>query len=146
MTTWYLLSANLALTSPTSDGRSVGIVCSRTQATELSFLVFFNIYWWIISYGIHLRWSNLCFGKAYRIDLQGGRATSSRQQKLTAQQKLNAYPWAWCNFLWYIGSLVTWTKGFNPRPQNVLSHSVNDNEPLVGRAITASSSGCGEPN
>jgi hypothetical protein len=28
----------LALTSPTSGGRSVGIVCSRTQATEFSFL------------------------------------------------------------------------------------------------------------
>jgi hypothetical protein len=27
---------NLALTSPTSGGRSVGIVCSRTQATEFS--------------------------------------------------------------------------------------------------------------
>jgi hypothetical protein len=29
---------NVALTSPTSDGRSVGIVRSRTQATEFSFL------------------------------------------------------------------------------------------------------------
>jgi len=27
----------LALTSPTSGGRSVGIVCSRTKATEFSF-------------------------------------------------------------------------------------------------------------
>jgi hypothetical protein len=31
------LSANLALTSPTSDGRSVGRVRSRTQATKFSF-------------------------------------------------------------------------------------------------------------
>jgi hypothetical protein len=32
-----LYSQKLALTSPTSDGRSVGIVRSRTQATEFSF-------------------------------------------------------------------------------------------------------------
>jgi hypothetical protein len=32
-----LYPQKLALTSPTSDGRSVGIVCSRTQATEFSF-------------------------------------------------------------------------------------------------------------
>jgi hypothetical protein len=31
----------LALTSPTSGGRSVGIVGSRTQATEFSFFFFF---------------------------------------------------------------------------------------------------------
>jgi hypothetical protein len=30
---------NLALTSPTSGGRSFGIVCSRTQATEFSFII-----------------------------------------------------------------------------------------------------------
>jgi hypothetical protein len=29
---------NLALTSPTSGGRSVGIVSSRTQATEFNFI------------------------------------------------------------------------------------------------------------
>jgi hypothetical protein len=34
-TLFYLKT--LALTSPTSGGRSVGIVCSRTQATEFSF-------------------------------------------------------------------------------------------------------------
>jgi hypothetical protein len=32
--TWYPLSAKLALTCPTSGGRSVGIVRSRTQATD----------------------------------------------------------------------------------------------------------------
>jgi hypothetical protein len=32
-----LYPQKLALTSPTSDGRSVGIVRSRTQATEFSF-------------------------------------------------------------------------------------------------------------
>jgi hypothetical protein len=32
------ISKNLALSSPTSGGRSVGIVRSRTQATEFSFL------------------------------------------------------------------------------------------------------------
>jgi hypothetical protein len=34
-----LYSQKLAITSPTSGGRSVGIVCSRTQAMEFSFLV-----------------------------------------------------------------------------------------------------------
>jgi hypothetical protein len=34
-----LYPQNLALTSPTSGGRSVGVVRSRTQATEFSFLV-----------------------------------------------------------------------------------------------------------
>jgi hypothetical protein len=34
LTIWHPLSAKLALTSPTSGGRSVGIVRSRTQATE----------------------------------------------------------------------------------------------------------------
>jgi hypothetical protein len=33
-----LYQQKLALTSPTSGGRSVGIVLSRTQATEFSFL------------------------------------------------------------------------------------------------------------
>jgi hypothetical protein len=32
LTTWHPLSANLALTSPTSGSRSVGTVRSRTQA------------------------------------------------------------------------------------------------------------------
>jgi hypothetical protein len=35
-----LYPQKLALTSPTSGGRSVGIVLSRTQATELSFLFY----------------------------------------------------------------------------------------------------------
>jgi hypothetical protein len=35
----FLYSKKLALISPTSGGRSVGIACSRTQATEFS-LVF----------------------------------------------------------------------------------------------------------
>jgi hypothetical protein len=38
--TFYL--QNLALTSPTSGGRSVGIVCSRTKATE------FSVYVWCL--------------------------------------------------------------------------------------------------
>jgi hypothetical protein len=38
-----LYPQKLALTSPTSDGRSVGIVRSRTQATEFFFLQIFNI-------------------------------------------------------------------------------------------------------
>jgi hypothetical protein len=33
------ISKKLALTSPTSGGRSVGIVCSRTQATEFSLVL-----------------------------------------------------------------------------------------------------------
>jgi hypothetical protein len=33
----HLYQQKLALTSPTSGGRSVGIVCSRTQATEFVF-------------------------------------------------------------------------------------------------------------
>jgi hypothetical protein len=33
---------HVALTSPTSGGRSVGIVRSRTQATEFSFLIYYN--------------------------------------------------------------------------------------------------------
>jgi hypothetical protein len=37
LTTWHSLSANLALTSPTSGGRSVGIVRSRTQTMEFFF-------------------------------------------------------------------------------------------------------------
>jgi hypothetical protein len=36
LTTWHPLSANLALTSLISGDRSVGIVRSRTQATEFS--------------------------------------------------------------------------------------------------------------
>jgi hypothetical protein len=32
--TWHILSQKLALTSPTSGGRSVGIVRLRTKATE----------------------------------------------------------------------------------------------------------------
>jgi hypothetical protein len=38
-----LCPQKLALTSPTSDGRSVGIVRSRTQATEFSFSVFYIV-------------------------------------------------------------------------------------------------------
>jgi hypothetical protein len=34
-----LYSQNLAITSPTSGGRSVGIVLSRTQATEFSLVL-----------------------------------------------------------------------------------------------------------
>jgi hypothetical protein len=38
LTTWHHLSAKkLALTSLTSGGRSVSIVCSWTQSTEFSF-------------------------------------------------------------------------------------------------------------
>jgi hypothetical protein len=40
----------MALTSPTGGGRSVGIVRSRTKATEFSFL-----------YILHLFFSFLCF-------------------------------------------------------------------------------------
>jgi hypothetical protein len=35
LTTWHPVSAKFAITSPTICGRSVGIVCSRTQATWL---------------------------------------------------------------------------------------------------------------
>jgi hypothetical protein len=38
LTTGHALSENLALTSPTSGGRSVGIVSLRVKATEFSFL------------------------------------------------------------------------------------------------------------
>jgi hypothetical protein len=34
LTTWPLYPQKLAITSPTSGGRSVGIVCSRTQTME----------------------------------------------------------------------------------------------------------------
>jgi hypothetical protein len=34
-----LYPQKLALTSPTSGGRSVGIVCLRTRATEFSFIL-----------------------------------------------------------------------------------------------------------
>jgi hypothetical protein len=37
LTTWHPYPQKLALTSPTSGGRSVGIVGSRTQAMEFSF-------------------------------------------------------------------------------------------------------------
>jgi hypothetical protein len=36
LTTWHLLSAKFALTSPTSGGRSVCIVHSLAQATKFS--------------------------------------------------------------------------------------------------------------
>jgi hypothetical protein len=40
LTTWHPLSAKVGTnTSPTNGGRSVGIVCSRTKAMELSFLL-----------------------------------------------------------------------------------------------------------
>jgi hypothetical protein len=38
-----LYPQKLALTSPTSDGRSVGIVRSRTKATEFSLVLVFNV-------------------------------------------------------------------------------------------------------
>jgi hypothetical protein len=41
LTTCHPYPQKLALTSPTSSGRSVGIVCSRTQALEFSF--FFSL-------------------------------------------------------------------------------------------------------
>jgi hypothetical protein len=41
LTTWHPLSAKkLAITSPTSGGRSVGVVRSRTQTMEFSFFFF----------------------------------------------------------------------------------------------------------
>jgi hypothetical protein len=39
-----LYPQKLALTSSTSGGRSVGILCSRTKATEISFFLVFNVY------------------------------------------------------------------------------------------------------
>jgi hypothetical protein len=36
---WHPLSAKLAITSPTSGGRSVGIVRSRIQAMEFSLVI-----------------------------------------------------------------------------------------------------------
>jgi hypothetical protein len=42
----------LELTSPTSGGRSVGTVCSRTQATEF----FYNKIWLTFSIVSHVRW------------------------------------------------------------------------------------------
>jgi hypothetical protein len=39
LTTQHPLSAKVGTTSPTSGGRSVGIVCSRTKATGFSFIV-----------------------------------------------------------------------------------------------------------
>jgi hypothetical protein len=39
-----LYPQKLALTSPTGGGHSVGIVCSRTQATEVFFFFFFFSY------------------------------------------------------------------------------------------------------
>jgi hypothetical protein len=41
LTAWHFLSANLALTSLTSGGRSVGIVRSRIQAKKFNFLEMF---------------------------------------------------------------------------------------------------------
>jgi hypothetical protein len=41
LTMWHPLSANVALTSPTIGGGSVGIVRSRTQAKVFFFLVFY---------------------------------------------------------------------------------------------------------
>jgi hypothetical protein len=38
LTTWHPLTAKVGNTSPTSGGRSVGIVRSRTHASEFSFL------------------------------------------------------------------------------------------------------------
>jgi hypothetical protein len=40
-----LYRQELALTSPTSDGISVGIVSSRTQATEFSLLTYHHVMW-----------------------------------------------------------------------------------------------------
>jgi hypothetical protein len=42
LTMRHPLSAKLALTSPTSGGRSVGIVCSHTKATEFVYLIIFE--------------------------------------------------------------------------------------------------------
>jgi hypothetical protein len=39
LTTRHPLSGKLAITSPTSGGRSVGIVRLRAKATEFSFLI-----------------------------------------------------------------------------------------------------------
>jgi hypothetical protein len=46
----------LAITSPTSGGRSVGIVRSRTQTME--FLLFFS-YFWFISFFVGLSFDSL---------------------------------------------------------------------------------------
>jgi hypothetical protein len=48
LTTWLLLSANLTLTLLISGGRSVGIVCARTQATEFSSV--------LVNFCIILKW------------------------------------------------------------------------------------------
>jgi hypothetical protein len=44
LTTWHLLSSKVGKTSPTSGCRSVGIVRSRTQATQFSLV--YNVEWW----------------------------------------------------------------------------------------------------
>jgi hypothetical protein len=43
-TTWHPQSANLALTSPTCGGRSVGIVRSRIQTMEFSFFLWIMLW------------------------------------------------------------------------------------------------------
>jgi hypothetical protein len=40
-----LYQQTLAITSPTSDGLSVGIVCSRTKATELLLIKWHSVIW-----------------------------------------------------------------------------------------------------
>jgi hypothetical protein len=48
----------LALTSPTSVGRSVGIVCSRTQAIQFSFfnVILYLIYFFVVNYRLCIIW------------------------------------------------------------------------------------------
>jgi hypothetical protein len=60
LTTQHPLSAKVATTSPTSGGRSVGIVRSRTKATEFSFswsvawlLEFWVVLWLVVLLGMN---------------------------------------------------------------------------------------------
>jgi hypothetical protein len=46
-----LYPQKFAITSPTNGGRSVGIVRSRTQATEFSFTFLVQLYWMKASVG-----------------------------------------------------------------------------------------------
>jgi hypothetical protein len=70
-----LYPPKLALISPTNRGRSVGIVCLRTQATEFSFLGFFK---WLLR-----KVSSKQFGFWWQISLHGPLNTRLSSYRLT---------------------------------------------------------------
>jgi hypothetical protein len=65
-----LYPQKLALASPTSGGRTVGVVCSRTDATE--FVFFFgtalpdpHVHCWLLLFAV-LPWMNVSYTRTYR--------------------------------------------------------------------------------